>query len=105
MKLKNIVEELNELKSNKDNIFYSKALNKNVYVYFELIVCLGDQPERRSINYMVRGGGNFGSRFGYSANINQIKKLPSCTNCLNSMMCGPFFCKILMNALFALTEI
>ena len=72
MKLKNIVEELNELKSNKDNIFYSKALNKNVYVYFELIVCLGDQPERRSINYMLGDGYNFVARFGYSANINQI---------------------------------
>ena len=75
IKLKKIVEELNELKSNKGNIFYSKALNKNLYVYFKLIACLMDQPERRSINYMVRDGGNFGSRFGYSANINQIKKI------------------------------
>ena len=75
MKLKKIVEESNELKSNKGNIFYSKALNKNLYVYFKLNACLMDQPERRSINYMVRGGGNFGSRFGYSANINQIKKI------------------------------
>ena len=56
---KTIVEELNELKSNKGNVFYSKVLDKNVYVYFELIACLGDQPERRGINYMLGGGGNF----------------------------------------------
>ena len=55
------VKELNELKSNKSNIFYSKALDKNVYVYFELITCLGDQPERRGNNYMLGGGGNFGA--------------------------------------------
>ena len=40
--IKKIVEELNELKTNKGNIFYSKALDKNVYAYFELIACVGD---------------------------------------------------------------
>ena len=94
MKLKKIVEELNELKSNKGNMFYAKALDKNVYVYFKLIACLGDQPERRGINYMLGdgGGGNFGAKFGYSANIKQIQeRFPSCTNCLKIMMCDPFY--------------
>ena len=42
MRLKHIINELNELKSNKGNVFYSKVLDKNVYMYFELIACLGD---------------------------------------------------------------
>ena len=69
------VDELNELKSNKTNIFYSKALNKNVYVYFELIACLEDQLERRIINYILEGADNFGLRIGNSTNMKQIKKL------------------------------
>ena len=41
---------------------------------------------------MLGSKGNFGARFGYSANIKQIKEsLPWCTNCLKSMMCDPFF--------------
>ena len=32
-----------------NNQFYSTALNKHVYVHFETIVALGDQPERRQI--------------------------------------------------------
>ena len=55
-------------------MFYSKALDKNVYVFFGLIVWLGDQLERRIINCML-GGGNFGSRFGYSTNSKKIKEL------------------------------
>ena len=73
MKLKKIVEESNELKSNKGNICYSKALKKNVYVYFEFIACLGDQSERRSINYMLGDGCDFGARFSYFSNIKQIQ--------------------------------
>ena len=41
---------------------------------------------------MLGGGGNFGARFGYSANIKQNQEsVPSCTDFLKSMMCGPFF--------------
>ena len=41
---------------------------------------------------MLGGGGNFGARFCYSTNINQIQEsLPLCTNCLKRMMCDPFF--------------
>ena len=76
MRLKKNVDKLNELKSNKGDILYSKALDKNVYVYFELIACLGDQPERRGINFMLEGGGNFGARFGYSTTISsKFKKV------------------------------
>ena len=67
-------------------------MDKNVYVCFELIACLGDQPERKGINYMLGGGENFEARFGYSTNIKKIQEsVPSCTNCLKSMMCDPFF--------------
>ena len=36
-----MINELFDLKSGEDNIFYSKALNKNVHVHFEIIVSLG----------------------------------------------------------------
>ena len=66
-------------------------MDKNIYVYFKLIAYLGDQLERIGINYMLGGGGNFGSRFDYSTNLKQIQeRLPSCTNCLKIMMCDPF---------------
>ena len=88
------IKELNELKSNKGNMFYCKALDKNVHVYFELIACLGDQPERRGINYMLGGNGKFSSRFGHCANIHSIKKkLPSCTICMKKMRTDPLFLK------------
>ena len=41
---------------------------------------------------MLGGEGDFGARFSYSTNIKQIQEsVPSCTNCLKSMMCDPFF--------------
>ena len=78
------------MKSNKGNIFIAKHW-KNVYVCFELITCLGDQPERRGINYMLGGNGKFPVRFGYCANIHQIKKIRSYTICMNKMKYIPCF--------------
>ena len=60
---------------NKGKMFDCKALDKNIHVYFELIACLGDQSERRGINYMIGGNGNFSAKFGYCANIHQIKNI------------------------------
>ena len=52
------VDELNELKSGINNIYYSKYLKRNVHVYFEVIASLGDQPERREQNYLMNGNSN-----------------------------------------------
>ena len=43
----------------KKELFYSKVLNKNVNVHFEVIISLGDQPERRDINYIMNGNSLF----------------------------------------------
>ena len=59
-----------------------------------MIACLGYQPERRGINYMSGGNGKLSARFGYCANIHQIlKKIRSCTMCMNKMRCDPLFLK------------
>ena len=52
-----------------------KSIGQKHICLFRNNKCLEDQPERRKIHYIFGGGGNFGSRFGYSANIKQIKKL------------------------------
>ena len=57
------VKELQELSTGTNNIFYSMNLKKYVHVHFELIVSLGDQPERRNINYIMLGNSSFASRF------------------------------------------
>ena len=65
-----------------NNQFYSTALNKHVYVHFEIIAALGDQPERRQINYLSNGNGLYSARYGHSCNINAISDiLPSCIDC------------------------
>ena len=47
-------------------------------VNFELIASLGDQPERRSMNYLVLGNSPFSSQYGYVANVGTIwQYLPS----------------------------
>ena len=77
-----IVNELNELSSGKSNFFYSAALKKNINVQFRIIVALGDQPERRQINYLMNGNSLYGARYGYACKIGDLKSiLPSCTKC------------------------
>ena len=56
---------------------------QDVTVHFEVIAFLGDQPERRAINYIMLGNSLFGARYMYSANILAISKyLPMCTSCV-----------------------
>ena len=76
---------------NKSIIFYSKVLDKNVNVYSVVIVCLGDQPERRGIDCILGANGKFPAIFDYCANIRQIKKLRSYIICMNKMIYDPFF--------------
>ena len=74
-----MINELLELRNGKENVFYSKVLNKNVHIHFEVIVSLGDQPKRRVISYIMSGKYLFSARFGYLAHINKLKQyIPSC---------------------------
>ena len=76
------ISELNELKSGSNNSFFSKKLNKFVKIHLELIASLGDQPERRNMNYMLNGNSNYCARYGYSCNMYEIKEnLPLCEDC------------------------
>ena len=77
------LNELKELKSGTNNIFFCKQRQHNVRVHFEVIVFLADQPERRSLNYLMLGNSKFGSRFSYCADIESISEIfPMCTDCL-----------------------
>ena len=75
--------ELEELRSGKNNTFFSKEKQCNVKVHFEVIAYLADQPERRSLNYLMLGNSRFGGRFGYSADIELLaSRLCMCKSCL-----------------------
>ena len=83
---KKYLEELNDLCHGKNNRFYSYKLHKFVNVHFEITACLADQPERRSMNYMMLGNSTYSARFRYSCDIvSIINVLPSCDACLNNM--------------------
>ena len=80
------VSELNELSSGINNEFYSTALKRRVLVHFEIIVSLGDQPERRPLNYIMNGNSNYAGRYGYGCKIADLTKtLPFCLKCRNQM--------------------
>ena len=68
-----MIKKLTDLRNGKGNVLYSKALNKNAHVHFEVIVPLGDQSEKRDINYIMNGNSLFSSRFGHSTNLKQSK--------------------------------
>ena len=53
------VRETLELSTGINNTFYSMFLKRNVKVHCEIIACLADQPERRSINKMMLGNSLF----------------------------------------------
>ena len=77
------ISELESLKSGENNVFFSMKLKRNVTVHFEVIACLGDQPERRCINYLMLGNSKFGARFAYAADVESIaNNLPMCKFCL-----------------------
>ena len=81
------VQECSDLSQGKNNMFYSMQEKKNVHVHFEIIASLGDQPERRSINYLMLGNSTFFSRYRYAANVGSIwNHLPSCGYCHSKMI-------------------
>ena len=51
-------------------------------VYFQIMATLGDQPERRQLNYLMNGNSLYGSRYGYACKtIDLIHVLLSCEKC------------------------
>ena len=86
------VNELNNLASGINNVFYSKQLSRYIHLHFKIIASLGDQPERREINCLLNGNSTFGGRYLYSANINEIKKnLVPCNSCYEGMKYDSLF--------------
>ena len=84
-----IVRELNELAEVENNYFDSSALKKKVKVYLQIMVSLGDQPERRQLNYIMNGNSLYGSRYGYAyKTIDLMHVLPSCEKCKFEIMNG-----------------
>ena len=80
------IKECSELCSGKNNIVYCSRKNKNLHVHFEILASLGDQPERRSMNYLMLGNSTYSSRYGYAANVGAISRfLPPCDNCFTGM--------------------
>ena len=50
-------------------------------IVVKVLAISADRPERATINYMLAYNGKTSRRWKYSALVN-IKKLPSCLNCL-----------------------
>jgi hypothetical protein len=65
-------------------LFFNKSSNTEVPVYLELLVSLHDQPERRSMNHLMLGGGKYSARWGFSCNAGEATNvLPTCEACLS----------------------
>ena len=80
------LNECKDLAGGKGNQFYSTHKKRNINVHFEIIASLGDQPERRSMNYMMLGNSIFCSRFRFSANLKEIyQHMPSCNRCFTCL--------------------
>ena len=61
------IKDCTGLRNGKDNIFYYMRESRNIHVHYELIASLGDQPERRSMNYFMLGNSTYLSRYRYIA--------------------------------------
>ena len=59
-------------------------------MHFEILASLGDQSERREINYLMAGNSKFGARYLFAANIeSMIEVLPPCKNCSEKLRNEP----------------
>ena len=86
------VTELNNLRSGINNRFYCKVLGRYVHVHFGIFPSLGDQPERREMNYMMNGNSTFGARYLYAGNIGSFaSSLVSCDKCDAIIKDDPIF--------------
>lgn len=83
-----INEDLNKLRDqDKLEPFYFGSKNRLARCYFETLLLLADQPERRGQNYYSSGNGTYGTRFLVSANHAAIyERLKSCSACQGILM-------------------
>ena len=87
---KRFVNKLIELGNGINNLFYSARLKSYVAVHFEIIASLGDQPERREMNYLMAGNSKFGARYLFAANIeSMVRMLPPCKKCSEQLRIDP----------------
>jgi hypothetical protein len=67
--------------------FYHGGLQKNVVVHLELFASLQDQPEQRSANFIIPGGGTFATRWGNAGDFAAVAfGLPTCTSCFAGLL-------------------
>ena len=81
------MNELNELEFRSSYLYYCKRLNKMVRVHFEIICSLGDQPERRSINYIMDVNSLYCPKYEYACNYTEIMDIiTSFEECFDGML-------------------
>ena len=80
-------EELMSLSSGKDNEFYHGGLRKNVKVIFELLASLQDQPERRSVNYIMLGNSQYTASWRVDIAV-VSSAIPACDECFKKLLFG-----------------
>lgn len=77
--------ELEELRSGNLQFRVGKY-GTLVYVYADMLACLQDQIERRSMNYIMLGGSNHSARWGHVCDFSAISNLlPACETCWKSL--------------------
>ena len=79
----------NEIKSLQDGhtYFYHRGIKEMIPVNILHLLSIADSPERRGKNYVCLGNGEYSSRWGYSANVNEFApKLPYCDTCLHRIL-------------------
>ena len=83
-------QDLIELSSRNGVEFYHGGLRKYVKVHFELLASLQDQPERRSVNYIMLGNSQYTASWRLMLDIAAVaKKIPACEGCfLNKLLLG-----------------
>jgi len=83
---KKFADEMTELRSGKNNMFYSKVAGTQIPVFIDLFASLQDQPERRSANYIMLGGSRYAARWGHAGDFAAIASgVPGCEKCVSSL--------------------
>ena len=84
------LKDCEDLRSGRNKIFYPMRQKKYIYIHFEVIVSLGDQLERREVNYMVQGNLKFSSRYRFVTDISSILEYVSvCEEYRSKIKCEP----------------
>ena len=86
--LKKIFDDLSQHSSKKKPIYSYDGRGKNIIpLTIDVLACLGDQPERRGLNYLMLGAATHHARWRYSCNVGALAKvMRSCSNCENQIL-------------------